>query len=257
MPQTRKRTPRAAEGTGDGARERTLVILPTFNERLNLEAITAGVRGQGCDVLVVDDNSPDGTGDLADALALADLRVDVLHRSGKLGLGTAYIAGLHHGVANGYDLLVTMDADGSHNPVHLPALIAAARRSHGVAIGSRTCRGAPSWAGSGIASRSPGPPTRMPAPSSASVSTTAPRGTAATPRRHRAHRSRPHRRRRLRLPHRDAASASTYAPPSPRSHPLRGPPRGRSKVSSSEIIESVTLVPRLRLRGRRALPISR
>lgn len=132
MPETPAGVPAAAR-----ARDRTLVILPTFNERPNLEAIAAGVRGQGCDVLVVDDNSPDGTGDLADSIARADAGVHVLHRSGKLGLGTAYIAGFYHGLEQGYDLLITMDADGSHNPVHLPALISAAKASSGLAIGSR------------------------------------------------------------------------------------------------------------------------
>lgn len=132
MPETPAGIPAAA-----GARTRTLVILPTFDERPNLETITAGVRGQGCDVVVVDDNSPDGTGELADSLARADPGVHVVHRSGKLGLGTAYIAGFHHGLENGYDLLVTMDADGSHNPIHLPALISAAQKCGGLAIGSR------------------------------------------------------------------------------------------------------------------------
>jgi dolichol-phosphate mannosyltransferase len=133
LPETPAGVPLAA----GAAPNRTLVILPTFNERPNLEAIAAGVRGQGRDVLVVDDNSPDGTGELADSIARADAGVHVLHRSGKLGLGSAHIAGLHYGVENGYDLVVTMDADGSHNPIHLPALIGAARDCSGLAIGSR------------------------------------------------------------------------------------------------------------------------
>jgi dolichol-phosphate mannosyltransferase len=123
------------------AQDRTLVILPTYNERPNLEALVLAIRGEDCDVLVVDDNSPDGTGELADRLAGSDPGVLVEHRAGKLGLGTAHIAGLKRGTELGYALLVTMDADGSHQPRHLGPILAAARRTGGVVIGSRYVSG--------------------------------------------------------------------------------------------------------------------
>ena len=123
------------------AQDRTLVILPTFNEKPNLEALVRAIRSEGCAVLVVDDNSPDGTGELADRLAGSDPGVLVEHRAGKLGLGSAHIAGLRRGAKLGYALLVTMDADGSHQPRHLGPLLAAARRSGGVVIGSRYVSG--------------------------------------------------------------------------------------------------------------------
>ena len=114
-----------------------LVVLPTFNEKENLERVVAGVRAQGDDVLVVDDASPDGTGRLADELAAADPGVRVLHRPRKLGLGSAYVDAFRAGLAEGFVLLVEMDADGSHLPEHLAAIIAAAERAGGLAIGSR------------------------------------------------------------------------------------------------------------------------
>ncbi len=117
--------------------QRTLVVLPTYNERESLERVLAGIRGLGYDVLVVDDASPDGTGELADRLAAVDAAVTVLHRPGKLGLGSAYVEGFRRGLRRGYDLLVEMDADGSHLPEYLAAIVAAAQRSGGVAIGSR------------------------------------------------------------------------------------------------------------------------
>jgi dolichol-phosphate mannosyltransferase len=118
-----------------------LVILPTYNERENLERIVAAVLGQAADidVLIVDDNSPDGTGVIADQLA-AELpqRVHVLHRSGKLGLGTAYIHGFLWGLAREYSYIFEMDADFSHDPADLVRLrhaVASGRAD--VAIGSR------------------------------------------------------------------------------------------------------------------------
>ncbi len=116
---------------------RTLVIVPTFNERPNLERLLRGVRARGCEALVVDDGSPDGTGDLAGQLARANSGVHVLQRPGKLGLGTAYAAGLTLGVERGFDLLVTMDADGSHRPVDLQPVLAAAGSGPRVVVGSR------------------------------------------------------------------------------------------------------------------------
>ncbi|MFI0356151.1 polyprenol monophosphomannose synthase [Actinomadura sp. 9N407] len=106
---------------------RVLVIIPTYNERDNIEAITGRVRQAvpTADVLVVDDASPDGTGELADGLAKADEQVRVLHRTGKEGLGPAYIAGFRWAADHGYDVMVEMDADGSHQPEELPRLLSA------------------------------------------------------------------------------------------------------------------------------------
>ena len=116
---------------------KALVVLPTYNEAQNLERVVANVRAQGHDVLVVDDNSPDGTGGIADRLAAADPGVQVLHRAGKLGLGSAYIEGFRDGLSRGYEYLVEMDADGSHLPEYLNPLVDAAARNGGLAIGSR------------------------------------------------------------------------------------------------------------------------
>jgi dolichol-phosphate mannosyltransferase len=106
----------------------TVVIIPTYNERENLERIVARVRVATPDVqiLVVDDNSPDGTGDIADRLAAADTAVHVLHRAGKEGLGAAYKAGFAWALGRGFGSVVEMDADGSHAPEQLPSLLAAA-----------------------------------------------------------------------------------------------------------------------------------
>lgn len=125
------------------AHERTdaLVVMPTFNERENLRKAVGGVRSVGYDMLVVDDKSPDGTGQLADQLAASDPGVRVLHREMKLGLGSAYLAGFRWGLEQGYELLVEMDADGSHRPEHLSSLVDAARQCGGLAIGSRYVRG--------------------------------------------------------------------------------------------------------------------
>ena len=106
---------------------RVLVIIPTYDERENIEPIIARVRAAtpSVHVLVVDDGSPDGTGHLADALAAGDDRIHVLHRTAKAGLGAAYIAGFGWGLDAGFDVLVEMDADGSHAPEQLPQLLAA------------------------------------------------------------------------------------------------------------------------------------
>lgn len=125
-----------------GPIQRILVCIPTYNEADNLARIVAGVRASApaVDVLVLDDNSPDGTGDIAEELASADPQVHVLHRTAKEGLGRAYLAGFEWGLARGYDALVEMDADGSHRAVDLPKLLDAIGHAD-VVIGSRYVRG--------------------------------------------------------------------------------------------------------------------
>ncbi|TAN32591.1 polyprenol monophosphomannose synthase [bacterium] len=118
-----------------------LVVLPTYNESQNLEKVVAGVRHLGHDVLIVDDGSPDGTGEIADRLAATDSGVRVLHRGRKLGLGSAYQDAFRIGLAEGSALFVEMDADGSHLPGDLDSIVAAARGCGGLAIGSRYIRG--------------------------------------------------------------------------------------------------------------------
>jgi dolichol-phosphate mannosyltransferase len=125
-------------GERNAAMGRVVIVMPTYNERQNLEVMAARIRESvpGADLLVVDDNSPDGTGDLADKLAEVDPHVQVLHRTEKAGLGRAYVAGFNQALGNGYDLVVEMDADGSHRPEDLPKLLAAAAGADAV-IGSR------------------------------------------------------------------------------------------------------------------------
>ncbi|WP_460774817.1 polyprenol monophosphomannose synthase [Microbacterium sp. GXF7504] len=123
-----------------------LVVIPTYNEKDNLGLIVPRALDAvpSAHVLVVDDGSPDGTGDLADAMAASDDRVHVLHRTEKNGLGAAYLAGFAYGFEHGYDLLVELDADGSHPPERLPALIDAVvtgPATVGGSIGSRWVRG--------------------------------------------------------------------------------------------------------------------
>jgi dolichol-phosphate mannosyltransferase len=117
---------------------RMAVVIPTYNERDNIRPITARVRAAvpGADLLIVDDNSPDGTGQIADELAAADKHIHVLHRPGKAGLGAAYVAGFQAALDRGYDTIVEMDADGSHQPEDLPRLLAALA-SADVVLGSR------------------------------------------------------------------------------------------------------------------------
>ncbi|MEU3253900.1 polyprenol monophosphomannose synthase [Streptomyces sp. NPDC006997] len=115
-----------------------LVIIPTYNEAENITMIVNRVREAVPDahVLVADDNSPDGTGKLADELAAADKQVQVLHRKGKEGLGAAYLAGFRWGLEHGFGVLVEMDADGSHQPEELPRLLTALKNAD-LALGSR------------------------------------------------------------------------------------------------------------------------
>lgn len=118
--------------------ERALVVIPTYNEAANLPQLIPQVLAQDSrlEVLVVDDASPDGTGQLADGLAQREPRVHVLHREGKLGLGTAYIAGFRWALEQGYDYVFEMDADFSHDPVHLKEFLKAAA-SADLVLGSR------------------------------------------------------------------------------------------------------------------------
>jgi len=123
---------------GPRAMPQALIVVPTYNERDNVRGISAQLLAAlpGAELLFVDDNSPDGTGALLDELAAAEPRVHVMHRAGKLGLGTAYVEGFGWGLARGYDYLFEMDADGSHDPRYLPALLAG-MDSKDVMIGSR------------------------------------------------------------------------------------------------------------------------
>jgi len=124
------------------AGQRTLVIIPTYNEAENLPLILDRLFAAvpAAQALVVDDGSPDGTGEVADKLATEDGRIEVLHRTEKAGLGAAYVAGFRRGLAAGYDVLVEMDADGSHAPEQLPRLLAALDHAD-LVIGSRWVRG--------------------------------------------------------------------------------------------------------------------
>lgn len=118
--------------------ERALVIIPTYNEATNVGQIVPRVLEQDprLEVLIVDDNSPDGTGAIADGLAAEDSRVHVLHREGKLGLGTAYVAGFQWALARDYAYVFEMDADHSHDPKHLPAFLEAVQEAD-LVLGSR------------------------------------------------------------------------------------------------------------------------
>lgn len=117
---------------------RILVIIPTYNEQENVRRITARVRQAvpEAHILVADDNSPDGTGQIADELAAADDHIEVLHRLGKEGLAAAYMAGFAWGLERGFDVLIEMDADGSHQPEQLPAMLDALRDAD-LVLGSR------------------------------------------------------------------------------------------------------------------------
>lgn len=122
---------------------RTLVVIPTYDERDALPGTLDRLRAAvpAADVLVADDASPDGTGELADRRAAEDPQIHVLHRRGKEGLGPAYIAGFRWGLERGYDVLVEMDADASHRPEQLPRILAAVDAGADLAIGSRWIRG--------------------------------------------------------------------------------------------------------------------
>ena len=122
---------------------RTLVVTPTYNEKDNLTRFVDVLRASfpEADVLVVDDNSPDGTGDAADALAAKDRGVRVIHRPAKMGLGTAYVTAFARGLAEGYDRFFEMDADLSHDVRYLPDFVRALDEGYDVVIGSRNIPG--------------------------------------------------------------------------------------------------------------------
>ena len=122
---------------------RTLIVVPTYNERDNVERFVRAVRSAApsADVLVVDDASPDGTGELVDAMAREDKGIRALHRASKLGLGTAYITAFQRGLGEGYDRFIEMDADFSHDVRYLPDFIAALDNGFDVIIGSRNIPG--------------------------------------------------------------------------------------------------------------------
>jgi len=128
--------------TETNARRRAIVCLPTYDERENIEAIARAILDATpeVDLLVIDDNSPDGTGRIADAIAAREPRVHVLHRERKEGLGKAYLAGFAWALARGYPLVLEMDADFSHNPAYLPQMLAKAREAD-LVLGSRNVKG--------------------------------------------------------------------------------------------------------------------
>ena len=117
----------------------SLIVVPTYNERDNVRVVAERFLAAlpGAELLFVDDNSPDGTGGVLDELAAAEPRIHVMHRAGKLGLGTAYVEGFGWGLARGYEYLFEMDADGSHDPKYLPTMLALAEDGADVVIGSR------------------------------------------------------------------------------------------------------------------------
>jgi dolichol-phosphate mannosyltransferase len=127
--------------------DRVTVVIPTYNERENLSHVAEAVTHQGYRLLVVDDSSPDGTGDLADRLAASDTRMSVLHRLRKEGLGPAYAAGFDRVLSEGAEIVIEMDADFSHDPADLPRLVGAVDDGADLAIGSRYVPGGstPDW----------------------------------------------------------------------------------------------------------------
>ena len=122
--------------------KKTVVIVPTYNERENIEELAARILGlnAGLDLLIIDDNSPDGTGQVADGLAKKHREISVMHRPGKAGLGRAYIAGFNYAIGSGYDNVITMDADFSHDPKYLPEFLEKLER-YDVVVGTRYIRG--------------------------------------------------------------------------------------------------------------------
>lgn len=124
-------------------RVRVITIIPTYNELESLPLTVGRLRKAvpDADVLIADDNSPDGTGELADKMAADDSQIHVMHRKGKEGLGAAYIAGFRWALERDYDVIVEMDADGSHMPEQLPRLLQASAEGADLVIGSRWVKG--------------------------------------------------------------------------------------------------------------------
>lgn len=129
--------------TSTDALDRVLVIIPTYNESQNIESITNRLRRSvpHAHILIADDNSPDGTGAIADRLASDDGHIHVMHRTGKQGLGAAYLAGFDWGLERNYSVLVSHDADGSHQPEELPRLLQAINAGADMVKGSRWVKG--------------------------------------------------------------------------------------------------------------------
>lgn len=119
-----------------------LIVIPTYNEKENIAKLVPLILKQdkNIDILVVDDNSPDRTGELIEKLAKKNQKIHALHRKGKLGIGSAYIAGFKYGLKNKYDLIISMDADLSHQPKYLPAMISASKK-YDLVLGSRWTKG--------------------------------------------------------------------------------------------------------------------
>ena len=128
---------------------KSLIAIPTYNERDNIVTLIADVLAAAptTDILIIDDNSPDGTGQIVDDIAARNPQVHALHRPGKLGLGTAYVRGFQYAIEQGYDLVFEMDADFSHDPKYLPSFFEAAKEAD-LVIGSRYIAGGgvPNWA---------------------------------------------------------------------------------------------------------------
>ena len=120
------------------SKSKTIIVVPTYNEKGNIEVIYQKIfkATSSCDLLVVDDNSPDGTGKIADQIAKKDHRVFVLHRPGKMGLGSAYVHGMRTALQKGYQNIIAMDADISHDPSNLPRMLEQIK-THDLVIGSR------------------------------------------------------------------------------------------------------------------------
>lgn len=120
---------------------KSLIIIPTYNERDNIASLTSGIHSYGnFNVLIVDDNSPDGTGEVADSLAAANPYIHVLHRNGKRGFASAYIEGFRYALRKGYDFIFEMDADHSHDPKYLPEFLEEIERAD-LVLGSRYVSG--------------------------------------------------------------------------------------------------------------------
>src|SRR5215469_9158921 len=135
--------PRCEDRASDPAEDTSyLIAIPTYNERENIESLLDEIHdaAPGGDILVIDDNSPDGTGVLLDSLTATHSFLHVIHRPGKLGLGTAYVRGFQYAIDNGYTFIFEMDADHSHDPKYLPHILRVAKQTD-LVIGSRYVSG--------------------------------------------------------------------------------------------------------------------